>query len=399
MKSLAHIKKVSFILILIIGCSSLVKAQSRDELEKRREEKLKEIAFTQKLIDDTGDEQKKNINYLVIIARQIKNREQLISTENRVLKLYNTSISQTREFVMVLEEDLERLKVEYKEMAYLAYRNRSSFDYLLFLFASESLQQAWNRMRYIRAYNETRVNQVEVIRSTQLSLEDKVIYLQEQISEKRKLLSSLEKDKGKLQRDRQLKNELLGELKSKESEYKESLKQSRKIAKELDEAIEEIIKNEIAKNEEASPEVVELSGLSSEEFAKNKSSFIWPTVGIVSQPFGRQAHPTIPNVYISNHGIEIRTENNAEVHAVFMGLVIRTVYIPGAENAVIVQHGDYYTVYKNLVNVKVKPGQAISEGTVLGNVAFNESKQLSELHFEMRLKTEKLNPQLWLKKR
>ncbi|MBI1184636.1 peptidoglycan DD-metalloendopeptidase family protein [bacterium] len=385
--------KISFLLLLVL-CAGSAWAQSREELEKQRKQKLEEIAFTQKLIDQTGEAQKKNLNYLIIINRQIKNREQLIVTEHSVLKMLTRSIDQTELFILALESDINTLKEEYIEMAYFAFKNRSSYDYLLYIFASESLQEAWNRMRYIRFYNEIRTNQIELIKSTQQSLSHKITNLKSQINSKKELLENLELEKQKLQRDKTTKNEILGELKGKEKEFKDKLKEDQRIAKELDKAIEEIITAEIAKNEN-----LELSGLSSNEFASNRNHFIWPANGIVSKGFGKQEHPTIPNVFINNFGIDIRTEKGAVVRAVFSGVVSHVIFIPGADNAIIIQHGEYYTVYKNLINVKVNTGDTVKEGQELGTVSYDENKEIAELHFEMRYLNEKLDPQLWLKKK
>lgn len=373
-------------------------AQSRTDLEKQREQKLKEIAFTEKLISQTSAEKKKNLNYLYILQRQIKNREQLINTENKVLKLLNRSIDQTTLFIAALENDLATLKNEYVEMAYYAFKNRSSFDYLLYIFASNSLQEAWNRMRYIRYYNEVRTNQIELIKETQKSLGRKIENLKNQIDSKQILLKNLAQEKVKLSKDESYKNTLLQVLKGKEQEYKEKLKKDKKAAKELDEAIEEIIKAELARAESEKAAEIEISGLSSDQFASNRSNFIWPSEGIVSQRFGRQQHPTISGVYINNNGIDIRTDKDATARSVFPGTVVHVVFIPGANNAIIIRHGDYYTVYKNLVEVAVNPGDAVLEGQALGKVSFDEEKEIAELHFEIRYKTEKLNPQLWLKK-
>ncbi len=385
--------KTRFLILLLIFTGSLAFGQSRKDLEEQRKKKLEEIAFTQKLIDETSEAKKKNINYLYILQRQIKNREQLIETESHVLTLLTLSIDRTSLFITALEKDITSLKKEYVEMAYYAFKNRSSFDYLLYVFASKSLHEAWNRMRYIRYYNEIRSNQIELIKSTQKSLARKIENLKEQIESKEQLLVNLETEKNKLKQDIEQKNSIVDKLKDKEVEYKEKLVADKKIAKELDLAIEEIIKEEIAKT----ASLVKVSGLNSDEFAKNRKNFSWPTKGVVSQKFGRHEHPTIAGVYINNNGINIRTEKDAMVQSVFSGTVVHVVFIPGANNAIIIRHGDYYTVYKNLVEVIVKPGQEIKEGQDLGKVYYDEEKEIAELHFEVRHKTEKLDPQLWLK--
>lgn len=383
--------ELCFLFLLI---STLLTAQSREELERQKRQKQKEIEFTQKLLDETSEKQRKNINYVYILNRQIKNRVQLIKTEEKVLSMLNESISESRTFIEALENDVKSLQKEYQEMLYFAYKNRGEFDYLLYLFASESLQQVWNRMRYIRYYAQIRENQIGLIKATQESLKGKILNLEETIVEKELLLNNLEKERVKLIKDRAAKRQLVDGFKEKEEEYREKLKEDRKRARELDEAIEEIINAEIAKDEN-----IEISGLGSTEFASNRAQFIWPANGVVSKAFGRQAHPTIPDVYVNNNGVDIRTTKGAPVRAVFPGSVIHVVFIPGADNAIIIKHGDYYTVYKNLVEVQVAPGDNVTEGQLIGKVAFNENKEISELHFEVRHQTQKLDPALWLKKK
>lgn len=393
LRYLMAIRKTNLCLLLLL-VSTLLSAQSRKELEEQKKQKQKEIEFTQKLLDETSQKQRKNINYVYILNRQIRNREQLIKTEETVLDMLNTSIVQSQTFIQALENDVTSLKKEYAEMLYFAYKNRGEFDYLLYLFASESLQQVWNRMRYIRYYAQIRENQIELIKATQQSLIHKIGNLEKTIVAKEKLLINLEQERKKLIRDRLSKKQLVEGFKEKEEEYRDKLKDDRKLAKELDEAIEEIINAEIAKSGNLA-----ISGLSSTEFASNRSKFIWPAQGIVSKVFGRQMHPSIPNVYVNNNGVDIRTSKGAVVRAVFPGSVIHVVFIPGADNAIIIKHGEYYTVYKNLVDVKISPGDDVLEGQEIGKVGFNDKKEISELHFEVRHQTQKLDPVLWLIKK
>lgn len=393
LRYLMAIRKTNLCLLLLL-VSTLLSAQSRKELEEQKKQKQKEIEFTQKLLDETSQKQRKNINYVYILNRQIRNREQLIKTEETVLGMLNTSIVQSQTFIQALENDVTSLKKEYAEMLYFAYKNRGEFDYLLYLFASESLQQVWNRMRYIRYYAQIRENQIGLIKATQQSLIHKIGNLEKTIVAKEKLLINLEQERKKLIRDRLSKKQLVEGFKEKEEEYRDKLKDDRKLAKELDEAIEEIINAEIAKSGNLA-----ISGLSSTEFASNRSKFIWPAQGIVSKVFGRQMHPSIPNVYVNNNGVDIRTSKGAVVRAVFPGSVIHVVFIPGADNAIIIKHGEYYTVYKNLVDVKISPGDDVLEGQEIGKVGFNDKKEISELHFEVRHQTQKLDPVLWLLKK
>lgn len=385
-------KQIKYWLVLaFMSCFLVVNAQTREELEKKRQEKLKDIEFTQKLIDATTEQQKKNINYLVIIKRQINNRKNLINTLTQEVNLINKNISSTEQVIESLQGDLIALKAEYEKMLLFAYKNRNSYDYMIYVFASNSINQAWKRIQFIKYYAEIRKNQIDLIEKTKNSLNDKMSFLNKQIVEKEELKIKLNKERDRLLKDKYLKNEVLQELQEKEGEYKKKLERDKKLAREIDKAIEEIINKEVAKADETSPAL-------SVDFETLKAKFNWPVEGIISSSFGRHEHPTIKNVYINNNGIDIRTEANALVKCIHAGKVIHVVFIPGANNAIIIKHGNYYTVYKNLIDVAVKPGDLVRAGQELGKVYFDEKKGAAELHFEVRKNTEKLNPVQWLKK-
>lgn len=381
------------VLVLLLAYSATSSAQDRIELEKQRKKKLEEIAFTQKLLDETDAEQRENVGYLVMLKRQIANRQYLINGLDGELKLLSGDIDDTRDLISALESDVKALKKEYADMLYLAYRNNSTQHYLAFIFASQSINDAWKRLRLIKYYTDFRKNQVYLIQATQESMLSKMSFLKKQIDEKEGILNKMEAEKRKLLADKGVKNRLLSELKKKESDYRKKLKEDKKRAKELDEAIEEIIRAETLKaRREESPADDELTEL----FASNQRRFKWPSNGVVASSFGRQAHPTIPNVYVNNNGIDIVTQKDESAACIFDGKVIHVVFIPGANNAVIVKHGEYYTVYKNLIDVEVSPGDRVLEGQPLGKVFHDPQTGTSKLHFEVRKQTEKLNPVLWL---
>ncbi|MCB0736851.1 MAG: peptidoglycan DD-metalloendopeptidase family protein [Bacteroidetes bacterium] len=368
-------------------------AQDREQLEAKRKKKLDEIAFTQRLLNQTGQEQKENIGYLIILRSQIKNRQNLINSIDQEIELIANNIADTRSLIYALEQDLNALKQEYANIIYLTYRNKSTYHFLAFVFASNSITDAWRRLKLVRYYAEFRKQQVEIIKATQGSMQGKLQRLTNQVSEKELLIKNLEAEKRKLLGDTGERNRLVQQLKDKEETYKKQIEKDKKIAQDLDNAIDEIIRKEALKKASTSENTQLLSGL----FADNKKKFDWPVQGVVSSNFGNQAHPTIPNVFINNNGIDISTTKDALAKCVFKGKVVHVIFIPGANNAIIVQHGEYYTVYKNLVKVKVAPGDEVAQGTVLGTVFYDDEKGTAELHFEVRKQTEKLNPVLWLK--
>ncbi len=139
--------------------------------------------------------------------------------------------------------------------------------------------------------------------------------------------------------------------------------------------------------------------LESMDFSRNRGRLPWPvTNGFVSRGFGKQKHPTIKNIEITNNGIDIRTEEGAEVKAVYSGKVAGVQFIPGHDYTVIIQHGDFYTVYSNLKSTALAKGDTVKGKQVIGEVSTNTITGTSELHFELWNQKERMNPAAWIKK-
>jgi len=137
----------------------------------------------------------------------------------------------------------------------------------------------------------------------------------------------------------------------------------------------------------------------SADFRRQRGRLPWPVPsGFVSRGFGRQRHPTLKNIEITNNGIDIRTDENAAVSAVEGGRVAGVQFIPGHNYTVVIQHGDYYTVYSNLTESNVQKGDNVRAGHVLGRVSANNITGTTELHFEVWREKERLNPAVWIKK-
>jgi septal ring factor EnvC (AmiA/AmiB activator) len=135
----------------------------------------------------------------------------------------------------------------------------------------------------------------------------------------------------------------------------------------------------------------------SKEFQGNRGKLPWPVKnGIITGHFGRQPHPTIPNIEIVNNGIDIQTDQGAPVRSVFEGTVVGTQYVPGFDYMVILQHGDYYTVYSNLAELSVKKGDKVAIRQNIGKVSTDSKTNTSEVHFEIWKEKTRLNPQEWV---
>jgi len=387
--------------------------RKQKELEQQRKKKEQEIALTKKLLSQTQNEKKKSLNQLRILNKQIGMREALIQTVNQELEGVDIQIFSKREDVEEILQNLEIRKQEYAEMVYLAYKSKRVFDPLTFVLSASSFHQAARRIEFLRSLSASRTVQMDLIRQSQQKLEAELAQLEAIRIEKSDLLNKKEVEKTELETDKNEENALVGNLKKKEKELRKDLAAKQKAARKLNEAINRIIKEELerARKEEEerrkrenkgkkkttelamTPEAAALSA----NFTSNKGKLPWPVEsGFVIRSFGEHRHPTLPNVKTVNNGIDIVTSDGANARAVFQGEVRAIFNVPGMQNAVMINHGEFFTVYTHLETVTVKKGDKVSTKQSLGKVYKDPDDGKSIVHFELWKGNAKQDPETWI---
>ena len=318
-------------------------------------------------------------------------------------------ILETQESINSQQELLDTLKSEYALMIRHAYFNRNAYDRLAFVFSSQSYNQAFKRLRYLQEYSQFRQKQVEEIKLAEQKLNDELLALKRQKvlltvakNEKTQSLESYQIEVGILDSEQTSQKTLLSKLRKKEKQLKKELQSKQRLAKELDKQIRKIIEEEIRLAKAKATKESDVLALTPEEqeladnFTANKGKLPWPVERGVIERFGVQAHPVLRGIETFNNGVKISTEEGALIRAVFEGTVSRIIDIPGAGKAVILSHGDYFSVYSNLLHVSVKRGQSVQLkekiGTVLTKTNINES--ITEL--QIWKGSEKMDPSSWL---
>jgi septal ring factor EnvC (AmiA/AmiB activator) len=382
-----------------------VQAQSRKELEKKREALDRQIRTTTALIDQARKEQRVTQEQLQLLESQIQAREQLIRTMNSELRRVDQQIVEDEQLVASLTEDLAALKEQYGRMLQFAYHNRSSYDRMSYLFAAESFQQAWKRSRYLDQIAQQRRRQATLIEETREEIDARLNALKEQREEKSRLVAQQQAERQKLSSDRNGQQSALSSLKKEEGRLRETQKKQEKQRKDLDAAIRKAIEAELKPKAGAAaggklditltPEAKELNA----DFEKNKGKLPWPVEkGVITSGFGKRNHPVLPGIITENNGIDITTEKGASVRAVFRGEVSSVIVIPGAGKAVIITHGNYRSVYSNLREVSVTKGQKVDTKQVLGTVLTDDEGSKSHLEI-WRVTVDgpvKVDPAQWL---
>ncbi len=399
----AWIKYLFLLSVLFYTAQDVIGQNKRKELEQKKATLSKDIEYKNKLLKETARNKKKSLNQLVILKKKIGEREELIITLQSEVGLLEEEIEENKSTIVIMQQDIENVKDEYAELIQFAYQNRSNYDKVMYVFAAEDFNQAYKRLKYIQEYADYRKRQAETIQRLEKQLRAKNDSLEVHKVEKAALLNDLSSEKNTLANERAEQNKVYSELQSREKELKREIKKYEKEQRALQKAIERIIAEELRKAREASgskgaewaltPEAKALAA----NFTSNKGKLPWPvSKGVITQKYGVRAHPVLTHLKIRNNGVTISTEQGAQARAVFDGEVSMVTVIPGAGKAVIVRHGDYFTVYGNLSDVFVSSGDKITTKQVLGTVITDSDK--TEIQFEIRKgqNAETLDPSYWL---
>ncbi len=425
----------------------LAQNQTKKELLQRKKTKLQdEIDLANEILKDTKNIKESGLNTLQTLRQKISIREELLRTINREIDLIESEITEQTRAVSELEGEIKILKEQYAGMIRQAYKSQSSTSRLLFIFSSTSFNQAINRISYLRQYSEFRKRQVGEIQNKQEQLEYKIAELSKQKQNKEALKSNKENEKETLLADRKEQEKVLNSLSQKEGALQAEIDAKQKESKKLEAEIGRIIALELKRaREKAERDALEAkavkaglvagkdfnsktsnksllekindaakkAGSTIEEssvpeftmtpesrqlaanFVANKGKLPWPVErGIIVTGFGRQT--ITPGVVIDNPYIEIATQKGALARAAFEGEVTSVIRIPGANKAVMIRHGNYFTVYTNIVDVKVKGGDKVKLKQEIGTVFTDPNDQRTILQFGIWKEQKVQDPSPWL---
>lgn len=371
----------------------------------------KEIRATSGMLQKTKKEKKQALNRLLALNIQIKSRRELIDALTLEVDSLNVQISNNQEIVDILYNDLTSLKAEYAKILQNTLRYKYNKSPLLFLFSSDSFNQAFKRWLYLRQYNRYRSQQVDIVASTSRMLQEKVGKLSAERDHMQLLLASVQTQSTLLEQEKNIKNTLITTLKKDAKSLKRKLAKREKEQGQLNQQITSMITVAERKSKERSKEKKKMERkkevaapkkkervTSFNQFKRARGKLSWPAEGYITGFFGKHPHPTAPKVMIANNGIDIRINNDATVKAVFSGEILAVEGITGRGLTILMKHGDYYTVYANLKQVLVQVGETVGTLQSIGIAGRDENNSYSKLHFELWKGKRAQNPVRWLRK-
>ena len=409
----------------------------QEKLEQRKAQIQQEIRDNEKLLQSVKKKEKSAVSIVIVQANKIKLKEKLINTTEKQAKLLSNDIYVNQMQINKLNRELVVLKEDYAEMILKSYKSRSEQSRAMFILSSDSFLQAYKRAQYMKQYTNYRKMQGDEIKSKSDQLTVYNEKLGSQKSAKQKLIQENEKERLSLLKAKQEQEKLVKSIKQDKNKIAADIKKKQQEAKAIDRQIDRIIREAIAEaNRKAAlekamkkAEAEAKAGDSKEEIKKrakaivsaapavssakivltpeekiladnfkaNKGKLPWPVEkGFVSLAYGDQPHPQFSSLTVHNSGVEITTDQGSTARAVFAGEVTSVMVLSPVNKAVMIQHGDYFTVYQNLSSVNVSKGDKVSIKQSIGKVRTNGETGRTVLKFTISQNTTYNNPASWL---
>ncbi|WP_185937217.1 murein hydrolase activator EnvC family protein [Chitinophaga polysaccharea] len=476
-------KIIPFMLVLWLLPAMLVaqnngqQQPSREELERRKKDLQREIDEANEQLKETKKSTRESLGQLRALRDKITLRTRLINNINEEINFINGDINTAARDVKTLQKDLDTLKAQYAQLVIYAYKNRSSYDMLNFVFSAESFNDAVKRFQYLKQYREYRRRQADNIVSTQEQLNQKIQNLESQRVRRSDALKTEQEQRNTLEIDKKEKDEVLNKLKGREKELVADINQRKKDAQKVQLAIRAVIRREIeearrkaaeeeaarrkaaeekrrreeearkaaalaaaerakaaaannnnnnaantpaptpapppaktpepapepekpaARTEnvlEATPEALALS----ESFEANRGKLPWPVdAGNIIEHFGIHQHAVMEHIQVPSDGIVIATTKGGAVKSIFDGEVKSVVVMPGSGYVIIIRHGQYFTTYVRLQTTRVKKGDNVKTGQVIGTASTNDIENTGEVELQIWKGITKQNPEQWIRRR
>lgn len=380
-------------MVMLVMLAVGVQAQTLKELQAQQKKYAEEIENTGKMIKQTKQNEKTTENKLNLINQDIRTRKKLINSINQEIVALDQEQSRLQGEQSRLEAELDSLKRDYAHLVQLTHYADMQQSPLLFLLSAKDFNQLFRRVRYMREFAAYRQEQVARIEGVKADIQIQSNLIQDNRKEKDSALKAQQRERDQLARNERKQKAMLQDLKKKEKELIAKQRQQQKKIDELNKQIERAIARQVDRKQQLTKEQELIAG----GFAANKGRLPWPVEkGFISGHYGKHQHPVYENVTINNKGVYIQTTAGSDARAVYEGEVT-TCMVMGSTYAIIVQHGNYRTVYTGIQTPSVKPGEKVKAKQNIGRIASNpDDDNKTELQFQVWEDRTLLNPELWL---
>lgn len=380
----------------VILAALTVNAQDISRQKERKKQLEEEIATIDRQLDANRDKRKESLNSLILTRKKLNARKELIAQLDLDIAEYDKAISSTNSQIGRLDRRLDTLKEYHAQLVLGAYKTRDNKVWFMYLLSSKDLNQGLRRWAYLKNISSAVKSQAQRIKDTEKELRAEKSKLEKLKSGLVETRNEREKEKNSLSAEEKRMNSMVVRLTKEEKSMKKDLQKKQSEVERLNKEIERILADAVKQQKSGKGEEVDYA--LSAKFSDNKGRLPWPVRnGVVIQKFGQTYHPVFKNLKLPyNNGINISAPAGSDATAVFDGTVKQILVMPGYDQCVLVQHGEYFTFYCKLKNVYVKRGDKIKTGSKIGQISTNSDGN-AELHFQLWKGTSKQNPESWLK--
>lgn len=429
--------RVTKIILFLFSISAVIVGMAQntsDKLKKEQSRLENKIANTKSLLAKSKSNTDASLNELRVIENQIAYRERLLTNYDDQIRGAEMTVQLKEEQIIELKDKIGLLKEQYKKLLVYAYKHRNKYGRMMYIFTSDSYNEARKRNKYLQHLSDAQLKQFLVILQNQQLITEEITTIEKEKEYKIVVIDEKKRERKLIEKDKLKKEEVYKKFKVEEQEILAQLKKEEGEKRLLRDKVSAAIRKELAaseakrkadlaainaaKKEEAATtgtttstatttaataslkETKELA-LVGKNFEGNRGKLPWPvTKGSITEKFGKNPHPTLKNVSTNNRGIDISAAKNAQVRAVFDGEVTSVLNIPGAGKVIIIKHGNYRTVYSNLQDTYVKAGSKITTKKIIGSLLSKNGETMSVVHFEIHKVSGNsvvcLNPTLWV---
>jgi len=427
-------QRVFFLFVFLFTGAGFIYAQDdKAKMERERQEIQQELADLQRNYNQIKGQRSATLGQLSVLKRKIQVQERYLNNINREIRYLNDDIYSSTLEIIKMRKQLDTLKAQYFRSVVYAYKNRSNYDFLNFIFSASNFNDALKRIAYLKSYRSYREQQVNSIIETQQQIEKRKQLQISQMNEKKAAIQNQAKQVEVLQSQKKEKDVAVTELRSQEKELKKQIVSKQKRDRDLKSAILAIVRREAKKAEEeakakakarqnltttdvavantntrattATTKPKSYLDLNAEDvklnasFESNRGKLPWPVDnGVVSIHFGPyEVEGT--KLRGDNPGVTIATPSTGmAVKSVFNGEVAG-VYNMGDGMAVTIRHGKYFTTYSNLTSVSVGKGTEVATGQSIGKVGQSDDGSGGQIDFILMIESKNVNPEPWLRRR
>lgn len=390
--------KITVLALSLLVFAPGVKAQDTRAQEEKKAKLEREIAIIDRQLADNASQSSSMLSDLTLIRKKISNRKALVTEADRQVRKYADSIYLTNREITRLQVRIDTLTSHYSRLVMSAYKNRDARVWYMYMFASDNLGQAFRRFGYFRNLSSQMKSEAQRIRDMQDELAVKKERLDRMKKESEAVKASRQKELDELRKDENKADGVVKRLQKDRKKYQNQLTAKKKEVNALNREIARIIAAAMKTDDQKKKDQVraQLDMKLDAEFANNQGKLPWPADGPVMSRFGKQYHPVYKNLELPpNNGVDIALAKGTSVNAVFDGVVTQVFVMPGYNQCVLVQHGNYFTLYCKMKGLVVKAGDKVKTGQALGTIDTINGQ--TQLHFEVWKGKTPQNPEQWLR--